>query len=302
MDDWTGTAASDGLFMMRQPHPDIQDDVQEPYLLAWIQGDEPDIKKPPLEPAQLAGLYNQCKAADPKRPVFLNVSGGNVLYNKVPEKTYREYFKYADWIGNDFYPVTGYDKPELMPKVGELVDRLRDWSGGKPQLAFIETSNQRLPWVPKDTPGVTVAQFRGELWDAVIHGAAGVVYFPQQIGWGFQYDNTPIDVSVEMSKQDQILNDLGAVLKTPANPAGVDVARHAPIEAAWRKAQDGTIYIFALNLSGEVQRGQTLTLKGITAPAAQAYKENDRQVPIVDSKITDDFQAFEVHIYTIAAK
>ena len=54
---------------------------------------------------------------------------------------------------------------------------LAEWSDGKPQWAVIETSNQRLSWVP-GSRGVTRDEFRGELWHSIINGAQGVVYFP----------------------------------------------------------------------------------------------------------------------------
>jgi hypothetical protein len=302
MDDWTGAAVASSLFMIRKPHPNIQDDVVEPYLLAWMHGDEPDIKKPPEDPAHLAEDAADWKKADPTRPIFVNFSGGNVLYHKVPEKTYREYCKSADWIGNDFYPVTGWNQPKLIPKVGQILDMLRDWSGGKPQFAFIETSPQHLSWLPPGTPGVTAAQFRAEVWDSIIHGARGIIYFPQQIGNGFKYDNTPADVAIEMTTQDQLLSDLDAVLKTPANPGGLGAAATSPIETAWRKTADGTVYIFALNLSPDVQNGQSIKLTGIQGQSATVFNEDARALTITNSTLTDDFRPFQIHVYAIKVK
>jgi len=298
MDDWTGTAVDNRLFMIRQPHAHIQDDVEEPYLLAWLHHDEPDIRKPPTDPDELAAAYAEWKKADAKKPVFLNVSGGNVLFNRVPEETYRAYFKSADWVGNDFYPVSGWDNPKLIPKVGQIVDTLRDWSGGKPQLAFIESAPEHLAWTPRDTPGVTPDQMRGEIWDAVIHGVRGIVYFPQQIGGGFQYDNTPPEVVAEMIRQNRLLAEYAPILMSKP-PDGAGVAVTGPIEAILRRGSDGTDYIFALNISPDSHRGEPLILTGVKAAAAILPHESYRSLNVVNSKFTDYFAPFQVHIYVM---
>lgn len=302
VDDWTGTAVDNGLFMIRQPHPHIQDDVGEPYLLAWLHADEPDVRKPPADPEELAAIYAEWKKADPKKPIFLNVSGGNVLFHKVPEETYRAYFKSADWVGNDFYPVTGWADAKLMPKVGQIIDTLREWSGGKPQLAFIESSPQHLTWTPRDTPGVTPDQFRGEIWDAVIHGARGICYFPQQIGGGFKYDNTPPEVSAEMTVQNKLLTELSPVLASEPNPAGISAAAPPPIETTVRKGPDGNIYVFALNLSPDSQKAKTVKLTGVKIDATKPLHEPSSSLIASKNELTDDFAAFQLHIYVVEGK
>jgi len=299
VEDWTGTAALNELFMITEPRAHVPNDPADPYTLAWMHHDEPDIQKPPTDPAALADDYADWKRTDPDRPVFVNVSGGNVLFRKVPQATYKAYFKAADWVGNDFYPVSGWADPKLMPKLGEIVDTLRDWSGGKPQFAFIETAEQKLSWTPPNTPGVTPDQFRAEVWDAVIHGAHGIIYFPQSFGGGFKYDATPSSVSIEMAKQDQLLTDLGPVLNTPANPDAVGVSTDFPIQATWRKTGEGVVYIFALNLSSENRRAEILKLTGVKASTATLANEEGRTLTISHSSLIDDFTPYQVHIYTI---
>ena len=156
IDQWSDAAERNELWMIRQPRPSAKEDRDEPYLLAWMQLDEPDIHSTPGN--ELSKIYEELKAVDSSRPIFLNVSGGNLIFNKTPRSVYQKYFGAADWIGNDLYPVTGWNQPTWLPRVGEAVDMARTISGGKPQFAFIETSQQRLGWTPKNTPGVTPAQ------------------------------------------------------------------------------------------------------------------------------------------------
>ncbi len=305
-DDWSGLAVDLGLFFIRPPSDPVADDLDEGYLLAWMHADEPDVQNPPTDPRVLAEetkLWHSVTKPGTQRtgkdiPIFCNFSGGNVLFNKTPRKLYEAYIQQSDWIGSDFYPVTGWNRPDWLTHVGNVVDQLRDWSQGKPQFAFIETSAQRLDWTPKDTPGPTPAQFRAEVWNAVIHGAKGVIYFPQQIGYGFQFDATTPPVVAEMVKQNKRLTQLADILKTPINPGPLKVETAGSIEAAWRIV-DHTAYIFALNPSAKALHDQHLQLSGIDVPYAIAQGEDDRPIKIDGGKLIDDFESCQVHIYVI---
>ena len=150
----------------------------------------------------------------------------------MPKETYQAYMKSADWIGNDFYPVTGYNRPDWLWKIGAAVDQLREWSDGKPQFAFIESSPQRPELDAQNTRGVTPDELRGEIWHAVIHGVRGIVYFPQQIGEGFRYDATPQNVALEMARQNKRLAEMQDMLASAMNPKEARSAR----PSRWRSA------------------------------------------------------------------
>ena len=264
---WSDAAAAKGFYYVRKPAEDLEADSRDPNLLGWMHDDEPDVRKPPTDPKQLQDDYAAWKKAAPQLPVFVNFSGGNVLGGKVPKTLYLDYLKAADWVGNDFYAVTGYNRPDWLWKIGAAVDTLWDWSGGKPQFALIETSAQRLSWTPRTTRGVSPDELRAEVWHAVIHGAAGVVYFPQQIGAGFKYDATPPRVAVEMALQNKRLTELGDVLATPANPLEYAVKCATPMEVGWR-VSGKRLHIIALNFSDDSVQNATLQIKGgsITEP------------------------------------
>jgi hypothetical protein len=296
MDEWTDAAAGQGLFMIRQPRMKVEDDLNEPYLLAWMQIDEPDLKG--VGPPVLAERYGQWKKDAPKMPVFLSVSGGGVLFRKTPRVTYQQYLESADWIANDFYPVTGWNQPTWIPRLGQAVDLCRTISGGKPQFAFIETSSQQLAWMPRETRGVTPAELRAEIWEAVIHGVKGIVYFPQQFN-PFQYDATPSNVSVEMARQNRILAELAPILSLPANPKEIGVSVASPLEAAWRKAAAGTIHLIILNPTAQALAAQVISIKGMGSVKQILLKEGDRSLTVSNQSFTDDFDPHQARIYTI---
>jgi hypothetical protein len=290
--DWSEAAAAKGFHFFRKPGDPVAD-VKDDYLLAWMHDDEPDVRKPPTDPEKLAADYAQWKTAGDK-PVFVNFSGGYVLGGKVPKEQYQAYMKAADWIGNDFYPVTGYNRPDWLWKIGAAVDQLRDWSGGKPQLAFIESSPQRLSWTPKSTRGVTPDELRAEIWHAVIHGVRGIVYFPQQIGEGFRYDATQQNVALEMVRQNKRLAELQDMLATPMNPNEAQVSANKPLEIGWRM-HEGKLYVIALNFIDAPTRGATITIKDATGVAKVVG--DDRTLELKNGSITDNFLPFGVHIY-----
>jgi hypothetical protein len=275
---WSDAAAAKGFYYLRKPGEDLEADARDPNLLGWMHDDEPDVRKPPTDPKRLQDDYAAWKQAAPQLPVFVNFSGGNVLGGKVSKTLYLEYLKAADWVGNDFYPVTGYNRPDWLWKIGAAVDTLRDWSGGKPQLAFIETSAQRLSWTPRTTRGVSADELRAEIWHAVIHGAVGIVYFPQQIGEGFHYDATPSKVALEMALQNKRLREMDEVLASPANPAGHSISSASPIEIGWR-VSGGQLCVIALNFSDDAVKEQVLHIDG--------------------RAITDNFGPYEVRIFNI---
>jgi hypothetical protein len=295
-DEWCGEAARRGFYYVRKPAADPAADAKDPFLLGWMHDDEPDVKKPPTDPAALQADYAAWKAAAPQVPVFVNFSGGYVLGGRVPKETYQQYLKAADWVGNDFYPVTGYNRPDWLWKVGAAVDQLRDWSGGKPQFAFIETSAQRLSWTPRNTRGVSVEELRALIWHSVIHGVKGIVYFPQQIGEGFRYDMTPPRVALEMGRQNKRLIELGAVWASEQNPAGVTVRAGAPMEVGWRVVGD-KVYVIVLNFSDDTAKDVAIAVTGVAGPAKVLWEE--RAVAMNEGVIVETFGPYDVRVYEV---
>ena len=279
MDEWTEAAVGDGLFMIRQPRPNPADDLKEPYLLGWMHVDEPDLKR--VEPSVLADEYAEWKKAAPAMPVFLSVSGGGILFRKTPRVVYEQYFETADWIANDFYPITGWNQPTWIPRLGEAVELCRKHSGGKPQFAFIETSSQQLAWNPKETRGVTPDELRAEIWHAVIHGVKGIIYFPQQFN-PFVYDATPSPVSVEMAIQNRRLTELAPILALPANPKEVTVTVKPPLEVTWRLGMEGSIHVFILNLSNQPAKNAGFQLSNPTDQSLP-FTSGDKEPLTVDN-------------------
>ncbi|MEN6333840.1 MAG: hypothetical protein ABFE01_06225, partial [Phycisphaerales bacterium] len=124
--------------------------LDDPTIVGWMHGDEPDNAQslgegkgygPPVPPAKIVADYERIRAADPSRPVMLNLGQGVAwdgwygrgVRTNHPED-YSEYVKGCDIASFDIYPVA-HDKPEVAGKlwyVARGVERLKEWSQGRP--------------------------------------------------------------------------------------------------------------------------------------------------------------------------
>jgi hypothetical protein len=244
------------------------------------------------------GFYSRLKKINPNLPVFMNFSGGHVVgyQEKNWKHPYAAWLEGADWSGSDIYPVAGWNQPKALNLVGKAIDRLRAIAPDKPQFAFIETSDQGLAWLP-DAPGPTPSQFRAEIWDAVIHGARGIIYFPQQFKPSFNYNATPPEVEAEMKTQNAALKDLSGVLLSKLDPKGYHLELPPGIEGTVRTWQ-GKTYLITLNLNHRHVSNAQIKITGLKDGPATVYNET-RTVQIQGGQITDTFEGYTPHIYVI---
>lgn len=298
MDEWTAAANARGLYMIRKPRADAARDVNERGLLAWMHGDEPDVHR---RFNQMRAEYERLKAIDPDRPIITNFSGGMVLRWNDAAPTRHEYESVLgtmDWVSQSVYPVTGWNRPERLGTAGRALDRLEVWSKGRPQLAIIESGDQNLPWVPASVRGVTRGEFRAQLWDAIIRGAQGIVYFPFAFSPNFTYDNTPPEIEAEMKVQHARIAPLGDALLSSVDPPNLGAEVGGTLEATWRE-HEGKKYFIVLNMSDQTVSDQRIRLHGVGRTGAANVQGEGRSERIRGGVITDDFGPYEVHVYVV---
>jgi len=308
---WESAVIADGLYEIRAASANPATDINNPHLLAWSQPDEPDVNN--ISTATLQATYNSLKKIDPNMPVYINFSGGDILYpgSGFTEADYQAMAKAGDWISNDIYPVTGYGRPDFIDLAetgpwnpgpvkwngGVIEDTLRAWTNGKPQYAYVETSAEALPGVP-NSRGPTPDEVRGETWDDIIHGARGIVYF----GFGFSpwsQDATAPDVSAGITKTDAEITALGGVINSgsTSNPQRITLTNQT-LEGTWRIFK-GVEYYFVLNFSHSTEDDQTFSLPGVTGLKELGVYDESRNVDVSSTgTITDNFSAYQLHVYT----
>jgi hypothetical protein len=300
VDEWTQAAVDRQLWMIRRPRPNPADDIGQPYLLAWAHPDEPDIPstKHPVE--YIAAQYKRWKSIDPNRLVFTNYSGGwvNAWQGNATRSQYEQFLANTDWGSSSIYPVTGWDRPNDLDAAGRAVDRLEKWSQGKPQFAVIESGDQELPWAVREIPGVTPGQFRAQIWDSIIRGARGIIYFPQKFKPAFSYDNTPPEIVQEMIRQHAFIKSIEQAILSPSDPPNLGATVNKPLQATWR-AHGGKMYFIVLNTSGAPLSNARVRLHGVGSADSAAVQAERRTVDVNGGVITDNFAPHAVHVYVV---
>lgn len=245
-EQWMDAARKAGFFYIVKPTDDPEDlkkDLVDPNLLAWEQPDEPDGAGD-LPPEKIIANYKAWKAAGDK-PIFLNVDGWKTQYR--PTADYLQYFQGADWIGFDYYVINRGEGPGNIARLGERLDKIKLWTGGKKKIyVFIESSDQDLKitdWAatpdatgkPIGTKmrGPTADEMKREIEVSVAHGAAGIIYFPDVIGKGWEnFDGTTPECEAMMKDLNAKLTATAEKLSPSKSPTGprTDGGRDKPAD------------------------------------------------------------------------
>lgn len=285
----------------------------DPIIAAWMHGDEPDNAQslgqgkgwgPPIPPERIISNYQRIRAADPSRPVLLNLGQGVAwdewygrgVRTNHPED-YLDYVKGGDILSFDIYPVAS---PDSMVRgnlwyVPHGVGRLAGWAGpGKAVWNCIECT--RIQSGFKATP----AQVRSEVWMSIIRGSRGIIYFVHE--WKPAFDDHALLDDPEMLAAVTALNaqirELAPVINSP-DLKSVAEARSSnpavPVEVA-AKRYNGETYLFAAGMR-EGKARATFTVRG-AAGIAEVIGE-DRRIPLSKGRFEDEFESYGVHLYRI---
>ena len=294
-------------------------------IKAWIQTDEPDNAvsgtEVPIPTDTIIKRYNEIKANDGSRPVFIGLGQGiasDYWYGRGTRTNHREdYIEYAkggDILCFDVYPMNVFlpnsTDPDWMKKfhnevaqepwfVAQGVDRLRfACNYEKPVWTWIETTNINGDPNYKLTPSIVKA----EIWMALIHGSRGIGYFCHQlvpfIEAGVLANSAMRDGLSGVNAQ---ISSLAPVLNTQsvANGLVVSSSNSAVSIDAMLKRLDGCTYIFAVSM----RPGTTTAIFSPTGTDDGSIVEvvgENRYLRLSFGTFQDDFTDFQVHIYKIS--
>ena len=283
-------------------------------IVGWMHGDEPDNAQslgkdkgygPPIGPRKVIADYERTRAADPSRPVLLNLGQGVAFDGWIGRgvrtghsEDYLEYVKGGDIVSFDIYPVV-HDRPQVTGKLWYVplgVQRLREWTRGEKIVwNCIECTHIGNPNA-KATP----KQVRAEVWMSIIRGSMGIIYFVHQFKPRF-VEAALLD-DAEMLRAVTAINaqirQLAPVLNSPtlrdlATAAASNAASQVCLMA---KRHRGATYLFAANLR-EAQTAVAFRVQG-AGLAAEVLGE-DRKITIEGGAFQDKFDAYDVRIYRI---
>jgi hypothetical protein len=295
----------------------------DPTIVGWMHGDEPDNAQelrdpktgrrgygPPVPPAKIVADYERLKSADGTRPILLNLGQGVANDDwkgrgvGASLDDYPGYVRGADIVSFDVYPVAGLENSngaDFLWYVPKGVDRLRKWTGGK-KLVWncIECTHINEP-----TAKATPAQVKSEVWMALVHGSRGLIYFAHEFKPKFNEkalldDPEMLAAVTAVNKQ---IRELAPVLNSPSvgDEAAVRSSdAQAPIDILLKRTPESA-YLFAVGMRNRRCRA-TFSLKGLPDRATAVVLGEDRQITITAGQFDDDFSAYGVHLYRIAAK
>jgi hypothetical protein len=288
----------------------------DPAIVAWMQPDEPDsaqlggpcrAMKPPIPPETVVAEHARLRAADPSRPVFLNLGPG-VIWDACPSRgpranhpeDYAAYARGADILGFGLYPANRAE-PEVAGRlelVAAGVDRLRASGGGrKPVWAFLECTTIR------DAGRAPAArEVRAEAWMALVHGARGIVWFAHRLKPSFSEAGLLEDAAMAKTVADLNgrIRALAPALNAPALRGAATVASSDPaIPVDVRVARyAGSTFLFAVAMRDAPTRA-TFAVRGLAGRATVEAIGEGRTLPAADGVFADDFEGYGVHLYRI---
>ena len=245
--------------------------LTDPIIAGWMHGDEPDNAQslpggkgygPPVDPDRILADYRRIKAADPGRPVVLNLGQGVAwdgwygrgIRTNHPED-YPDYARGCDIASFDIYPAV-HDHPDVRGKlwlVAEGVRRLAGWAPGKPVWNCLEASR-----ISNRAVKPTAAQVRYEAWSALIAGSRGLVYFVHQFEPRFVEASLLEDPALlaGVTALNREIQSLAPAVLAPAiegEAGGASSDPRAPILFTHRRAE-GADYLFVCTLRDQPAR------------------------------------------------
>lgn len=292
--------------------------IDDPTIVGWMHGDEPDNAQevvdpktgrkgygPCIPPPTIVDEYQRMRAADPTRPVMLNLGQGVANDAWVGRGSgaklddYRTYVQGCDIVSFDVYPVASDLKPvgDDLWYVSKGIDRLQQWTGGDKRIwNCIECT--RIDGDKKATP----SQVRAEVWLSLIHGSRGLIYFVHQFKPTFDEHALLDDPEMlrSVTATNRQIRELSPVLNSPTVSVGAEPAAGAarPAIEQMAKRYRSATYLFAVNPHPEAHTGE-FSLAGLHGRHSVEAVGEPRALSASDGRFEDDFQPFAVHIYRI---
>jgi len=312
--------------------------INDSTIIAWMHGDEPDnakdmarhwkdvskIKKfwpdapkksfkqwgkwgPPIPPVRTQAGYAKIKAADPSRPVLVNLGQG-VAYDRYPGRgirsghleDYPEYIKGCDIVSFDIYPAC-HKKQEIAGKLWHVpkgVKRLKVWANDKVVWNCIECTRISNPELKKATPH----QVKCEVWMSIIHGSMGLIYFVHE--WQPKFNESALLDDPEMlsvvTAVNRRITELAPVLNSATIEGQATVSssnENVPV-AIMMKRYEGATYLFGVAMR-DGKTDAMFIVNGLDGEKTVEVLGENRTLTAKNGIFRDSFKPWDVHLYKI---
>jgi len=286
------------------------------YFTGYLLDDEADMNYPNSPSTYGTGpekkVADATRATDPTRPVYANYGKCLAIYQWVGchaqagyDTDMKAYCDLTDLVSADFY---GWTDPWETANYhgawtyGAAIDNMHKYCGPtKPVWGFVEGAN---PWDPSQPSpkAITADQMEQAIWNMVVHGANGILYFSHDFSNGLVEDamlSRP-DIKARAASVDARLKSLAPILNSYSQTGVSATGTNGIPVATMYKKYNGTNYVFA-DADGSINKpGSGSTTGTITVPVASGTATvvgENRTVPISGGKIVDNFSAYQMHEY-----
>ncbi|MBN2581743.1 MAG: hypothetical protein JXL80_01655 [Planctomycetes bacterium] len=262
------------------------------------------VARPGGKPEDLKARYKAVKKADPKHPVVLMYSGGQIVSGlrnfgwtkPTPEKWYMEASRQCDILYHDLFPVAN-NTAEDLKQIADATRLLKKYADGKKHLWVAVDAGDRKRWTTK-SHAPTAAEIRNELWQAIVNGAHGL---------GFDYTSwkpTWASIRMDPAAEKQLGPELATIqelkevflLGKATVPATVNADNKDAVQIMARE-HGGKTYVFAVNVEPKACKAE-FALEGVKAAKAKVIGE-ERTVELSGGRFSDAFDTYAVHLYEI---
>ena len=310
------TITSAGIDVIAQGEWTRAEIGNDPRVVGWHVSDECEMGSSGCDgDTETARLSKQKQLAAPFRDQgdgrFLQSNFGNgVLGSYWAPNTMSQFVASVDVTSVDKYAYTspavngvitqswnwpkGKD-PATSSAYGWLQDRMASFSGAtSPNWVFVETAKPFLTETGAST--IAPAQIEGAVWNAIIHGAAGIAYFQHNNnGTCGTYSILQCGsvLTAKITAINQQVQSLAPVINTPSYRwnfgPGLDTSM---------KVSGGSAYIFAMTDGSTGSKTFTLP-RGVTG-TVRVIGEN-RTITPTNGTFTDTFpNEYTHHVYAMA--
>lgn len=286
-----------------------------PIIIGWMHDDEPDNAQslgegkgwgPPVPPEKILRDYQAWRAADPTRPVVLNLGQGvanDHWRGRGPwgkPEDYPQYVQGCDIVSYDIYPVA--DEQEAVHGnlwlVAKGVDRLRQWTRDEKIVWNIVEASRIRNLRRKVSP----EELRAEVWMSLVHGSRGIVYFVHQFQPHFVEASLLEDETLReaVRRVNAEIRSLARVLNRPSVLDRVECLSsnpEVPIDFIV-KEEERAIYLFAVTMRDKATHG-TFILRDVVDSGLVEVLGEERSIEMRHRQFTDEFLPYGVHLYRI---
>jgi hypothetical protein len=248
-----------------------------PAVVGWHLPDEADVS---------VGLPS--KVPEPKadgRVTFLTLTdkfSAGAAPGPYGKDHYPEWFRRADVIGFDTYPVEVRCSVEQIDNVYWMQRELIQLTGGKPTFQWIEAGPMEHC---RENADPSPAIVRVETWLAIAGGARGIGYFP---------DYWVEDIRNEVRQTNREILALAPALLSPSARAGWSAEN--PVRIAVRRL-NGAIYVIAAN-SSAAPATASFTVAGLGGRKLTVFRDG-RVVKSMGDFAIDRLPGHGVAVYVV---